>query len=89
MFKYYVFIVLIMSLLTVIIYTLDKIKAINNKYRISEFTLLVLSGLGGAIGGIFSMYIVRHKNRHIKFIFLNWLFLIIQISVGLLIYFNY
>lgn len=82
MLTYYLYIVGIMSLITIIVYGIDKIKAIRGSWRISEATLLLFSFFFGALGGIFSMYVIRHKNRKIKFIILNWLFIIIHIGLG-------
>lgn len=86
MFVYYFYIVIIMSILTIIIYGIDKIRAINNMWRIKETTLLIISLLFGSIGGLFSMYIIRHKNHKVKFVILNWVFLIIHIALGLFLY---
>lgn len=82
MLTYYLYIVGIMSLITIIVYGIDKIKAVRGSWRISEVTLLLFSFFFGALGGIFSMYVIRHKNRKIKFIILNWLFIIIHICLG-------
>lgn len=85
MFNYYLILVVIMSLITLIVYKIDKVKAIKNKYRIKEKTLIILSFLFGSCGGLVGMYVIRHKNRHIKFIITNWLFLIIHIMIGYLL----
>ena len=82
MFVYYFYIVVAMTLLTIIMYGIDKIKAINGWWRIKESVLLLFSFLFGSIGGLFSMYVIRHKNRHIKFIILNWLFFILHLALG-------
>ena len=82
MLTYYLYIVGIMSLITIIVYGIDKIKAVRGSWRISEATLFLFSFFFGALGGIFSMYVIRHKNRKIKFIILNWLFIIIHIGLG-------
>lgn len=85
MFKYYLIIILIMSLITLIFYIVDKEKAKKNKYRIKEKTLILLSFLFGSLGGVVGMYVIRHKNKHIKFIVTNWLFLIVHIILGYLL----
>ena len=82
MFKYYIYILLIMSTITLLIYIIDKIKAIYGMYRIRESILITFSLLGGSLGSLIGMYVIRHKNRKIKFVFFNWLFLIIHISLG-------
>ena len=58
---------LIVNIVTLIIFGVDKLKAMRNKYRISEATLLVTSFVGGSLGGILAMYIFRHKTRVLRF----------------------
>ena len=45
----------------------DKYKAQNGMWRISERTLIGSALLGGSIGALLGMYLFRHKTRHIKF----------------------
>jgi uncharacterized membrane protein YsdA (DUF1294 family) len=42
----------------------DKEKAIRNKWRIPEKTLLTVAALGGSIGCFCGMRIFHHKTRH-------------------------
>ncbi|NMB44445.1 MAG: DUF1294 domain-containing protein [Clostridiales bacterium] len=58
---------IIINIVTFILFALDKVKAINGKWRISEFTLLLFSFVGGSLGSLFAMNILRHKVRKIKF----------------------
>ena len=46
---------------------LDKQKARKNLWRIPESTLLPIALLGGSIGSLVGMYLVRHKTKHLKF----------------------
>lgn len=46
---------------------LDKHKARKNLWRIPESTLLTIALLGGSIGSLVGMYLVRHKTKHLKF----------------------
>ena len=46
---------------------MDKQKAKQGAWRISEATLMWVSILGGSIGSLLGMYLCRHKTRHIKF----------------------
>lgn len=46
---------------------IDKKKAIKNKWRIKESTLITIAIIGGSIGSIIGMYSFRHKTKHIKF----------------------
>ncbi len=67
------------NLFTYLIYMIDKKKAVNNQYRISEQFLLVLVIGGGTIGSLLSMIINRHKIKKfafiVKYILANILFL--------------
>ena len=79
----------LLSLITFIAYGVDKKKAIKGKYRTKEKTLLSLSFLGGAFGGYPAMLIFRHKTKgeHWYFTAVNWLGLIIHITLMILIIF--
>ncbi|ENZ03104.1 DUF1294 domain-containing protein [Clostridium thermobutyricum] len=46
---------------------IDKRKAINHKWRISEAHLLSIPILGGGFGSWVGMYTFRHKTSRIKF----------------------
>ena len=59
--------ILAVSLLTWILFGLDKWKAIHGKWRIRESTLLGLSFIGGAADGLAGMYLFRHKIRKMRF----------------------
>ena len=59
--------ILAVSLLTWILFGLDKWKAIHGKWRIRESALLGLSLIGGAAGGLAGMYLFRHKIRKMRF----------------------
>jgi len=63
----------------------DKWQAKNNKRRISEFNLLLLTGIGGTIGGIVSMYFFKHKINKFSFILSFYAIAILQI---VLLYFG-
>ena len=66
----------------------DKYKAKKNRWRIPEATLMTVSVLGGSIGSLAGMYLVRHKTRHPKFTLGIPLILAVQIAaaVWILIY---
>ena len=79
----------LLSLITFIAYGVDKKKAIKGKYRAKEKTLLSLSFLGGAFGGYPAMLIFRHKTKgeHWYFTAVNWLGLLLHITLMILIIF--
>lgn len=66
------------NLFVFFLYGLDKRKAKNQRYRISEKTLLLSSFMGGAIGACLGMNIFRHKTKHTKFQILIPIFLILN-----------
>ncbi|WP_270940003.1 DUF1294 domain-containing protein [Romboutsia lituseburensis] len=84
-FKYVFIYILIINLIGFLFMYIDKKRAINHQFRISENTLLLLSILGGSIGSFIGMYKFRHKTKKKKFtvgiplIFIIESFLIIQI----------
>lgn len=45
----------------------DKHKARKKLRRIPEATLLSTAAIGGSIGALMGMYLVRHKTKHLKF----------------------
>ena len=81
MIKYFIFYFIIINIISFILMFLDKRRAIKNKWRISENTLMIVSILGGSIGGILGMYTFRHKTKHIKFKVGIPIILIIQLLI--------
>ncbi len=59
--------ILIMNLAGFLIMGIDKKRAKNNHYRISERTLWTIAFLGGAIGATAGMNHFRHKTKHAQF----------------------
>ena len=84
--KIYLLLVLLMTIITFILYGIDKRKAIKNQYRIKEKTLLLSSFLFGSVGGIIGMYIFRHKTKHWYFVVVNFISLVLHILVGYYIF---
>lgn len=60
---------------------LDKVKAINNEWRIKEKTLLSIALFGGSIGTFLGMHIFRHKTKHIIFVLGVPFIIIFQIAI--------
>jgi len=56
------------SLVSVILTVTDKIRAQRGgARRIPESTLLLLAAMGGSVSMLLTMCLIRHKTRHIKF----------------------
>ena len=56
-----------MSLIAYILYAADKRRAKRDAWRIRERTLLLFGFLGGAIGALAAMEMLRHKTKHTQF----------------------
>ena len=78
--------VLAVNTITFLVYGYDKSLAKNNKWRISENSLLLLAFLCGSIGAILAMVIFRHKTT--KKSFYIPVILILLIQIGLVWYFG-
>lgn len=60
----------------------DKWKAKKNRWRIPEATLMGVAALGGSIGALAGMHLVRHKTQHPKFTLGIPLLLAIQMVIA-------
>ena len=71
---------IVMSIITLLSYKIDKQKAKSGKWRTKEKTLLILPWLMGGIGGLIGIYGVRHKTNHWYFPLNNVLAIIVQFA---------
>ena len=71
----------VLSLLTLILYIIDKARAKRNKWRISENKLQLLSILGGWPGAIVAQQVFRHKTVKASFQRMFWLCVVINSSI--------
>lgn len=55
--------ILVISIITSVLFALDKYRAVHDLWRIPESVLLFFSASGGAVGGIVAMSICRHKTQ--------------------------
>jgi len=72
------------NLVTFLAFAWDKAKAEHKQRRMSEYTLLSLSILGGAAGSLLGMYLCRHKTR--KPLFFVGEPLLLAVQVGFLLW---
>lgn len=49
------------------LFALDKRRARRKMWRVRESTLLGITVLGGSLGALLGMHLLRHKTRHAKF----------------------
>ena len=55
---------IVINIATFLVYGIDKWKAKQGSWRISEATLLILAVIGGSIGALLGMKIWHHKTMH-------------------------
>lgn len=65
---------------------IDKRKAIQHAYRISEKALFLTALAGGSIGSILGMQLFRHKTKHWYFVLGMPAILILQVLLALFLY---
>lgn len=80
----------LMTIVTFILYGVDKGKAKKGRWRIPEKTLLLFAACFGGLGAFLGMKIFRHKTKHTSFKILVPTFMIIQfILIAAGVYFLY
>ena len=80
-----VYILICINVVAFLVYGIDKWKAKQGSWRISEATLLMLAVIGGTIGALLGMQVWRHKTMHLKFKYGLPLILLAQIALMYLI----
>ncbi|MGN0160022.1 MAG: DUF1294 domain-containing protein [Lachnospiraceae bacterium] len=89
MMKYIVIYLICINAATFLIYGIDKYKAVKNRWRISETTLIIAALIGGSVGALAGMKVFHHKTRKKKFVIGVPFILITQIvAVGVAVSFS-
>lgn len=81
MLSFTVFYLVCVNILTFLLYGLDKWKAIRQKSRISEKSLLISALIGGSIGAFCAIYTFRHKSIKRTFLVRFYAIAILQIII--------
>lgn len=79
---------LIVNIVALLLYGIDKWKAKHDMWRIPEATLLIIAAVGGSIGALAAMQLFHHKTKHKKFYIGVPVIIILQIALGITIYLN-
>ena len=80
----------LMTIVTFVLYGVDKRKAKKGQWRIPEKTLLLFAACFGGLGAFLGMKIFRHKTKHTSFKILVPTFMIVQfILIAAGVYFLY
>ena len=72
---------LVINIVTLILFAVDKIAAIEHRSRIRIVTLLGLAFMGGSIGALIAMYVFHHKTKQDYFAVGVPLIILMQIVV--------
>lgn len=59
---------ILINIATFLVFAVDKKRAQRGKWRIPEVWLFGLSFLGGSLGGLLSMKVMRHKTKKMSFV---------------------
>ncbi len=77
-FQFFVWWLIVASFWAFVLFGLDKWRAKHSREpRISESTLLLVSALGGWLGGLLGLMIFRHKTAKVSFLFQFFVALIV------------
>ncbi len=57
----------LISVVSSVVTIVDKVRAVRHEWRIPENTLLLIAAIGGAPAMLITMWIIRHKTKHGKF----------------------
>lgn len=71
--------VVIVNIVALAMMGIDKSRAVNGEWRISERALFTVAIIGGSIGTIVGTYLFRHKTRHTNFVIGIPAILVVQI----------
>lgn len=69
----------LLNLVTMVCFLVDKARAAGRNSRVPEATLLGLALVGGSLGALLGMYLVRHKTQKWYFKFTIPLMLVAQV----------
>lgn len=83
--QYFLYILLVINLITFVLYGIDKWKAIHHKWRIPEHTLLGFAAAFGSAGALLGMLFFHHKTQKPKFRFSVPVMLVIQAIIIMLV----
>ena len=84
--KYFLWYLLLINAAAFVLMLVDKRKAIKNRWRIPERTLILSAALGGSIGALLGMYTFRHKTKHLSFTLGMPAILIAQVALAIWIF---
>lgn len=78
--------VIVINVITLMMYSIDKWKAQHSKWRIPEATLLIMAAVGGSIGAWTGIKLFHHKTLHKKFKYGVPAIFLIQLGIVVFVY---
>ena len=84
--KQWIWYLIVINILAFILYGIDKKRARDHAWRISERMLIGIALIGGSVGAIAGMLLFRHKTRHWYFRYGLPLILIVQVAAAVWAY---
>ena len=78
--------VIVINVITLMMYGIDKWKAKHRKWRIPEATLLIMAAVGGSIGAWTGIKLFHHKTLHKKFKYGVPAIFLIQLGIVVFVY---
>ena len=84
----YLIVYLAMSLATIVVYAMDKRKAVKSQWRIPEATLHICELLCGWPGAMAAQVLIRHKNAKLSFQLVFWAMTIVNVGIFAFIVFK-
>lgn len=85
--KYLLVYLLLINAAGFLLMLIDKFKAKKNLWRIPEATLMTVAAIGGSVGSLMGMYLVRHKTKHSKFTIGIPVILAVQVVAAVILFF--
>ena len=84
--RQWIWYLVVINLLAFVLYGIDKKRARDHAWRISERMLIGIALIGGSVGAIAGMLLFHHKTRHWYFRYGLPLILIVQVVAAVLAY---
>lgn len=84
--KYIILYLILINAVSFLLMIVDKYKAKRNLWRIPERTLFLLASLGGSIGILAGIHLIRHKSKHLSFTIGVPVILGLQLIAGIILH---
>lgn len=73
------------SIVTLVVYGVDKRAAVGHRHRVSETALILLGFIGGWPGAVIAQQLFRHKTTKRSFVVRFWISVILHVLVFIVV----